>query len=94
MLIGTFGGTAIGVVSGYIGGQPDLVAQRFVDAWLAFPALIFLLTIIAALGPGLAQTIVAIGIGIVPGTSRVLRGAVLRQAEGLYSGSPSQRRGE
>jgi len=77
VMLGTLGGAAIGVVSGYIGGQTDLVAQRFVDAWLAFPALIFLLTIIAALGPGLVQTIVAIGIGIVPGTSRVLRGAVL-----------------
>ena len=82
--IGTFLGAVVGTTSGYVGRTFDLVTQRLMDAWLAFPGLIFILTVIAALGPGLRTTIFAIGIGIIPGTSRVIRSSVLSLKERDY----------
>ncbi|MFC1966556.1 ABC transporter permease [Chloroflexota bacterium] len=74
----------IGLFSGYIGGKFDLVVQRFVDAWLCFPALFIVLTVMAVLGPGMWQVIVVLGIryGIV-GT-RVVRSAVISIRENAY----------
>ena len=82
--LGTFMGMCVGLASGYAGRTFDLVVQRIMDAWLAFPGLIFVLTIIAALGPGLRQTIIAIGIGFIPATSRIVRAAVLSLKERDY----------
>ena len=82
--IGTFMGMCVGLASGYAGRTFDLVTQRVMDAWLAFPGLIFVLTIIAALGPGLKQTIFAIGIGFIPATSRIVRSSVLSLKERDY----------
>ena len=68
----------IGGTSGFLGGRLDLVVQRFVDAWMSFPGLLLLLTIIAIVGQGLVQLIAVLGIsgGIVG--SRVLRSAVMQ----------------
>ena len=52
----------IGGISGFIGGKPDLVVQRFVDAWMAFPGLLLLLTIMSIAGQGLLQIILVLGI--------------------------------
>ena len=82
--IGTFMGMCVGLASGYAGRTFDLVTQRVMDAWLAFPGLIFVLTVIAALGPGLKQTIFAIGIGFIPATSRIVRSSVLSLKERDY----------
>ena len=74
----------IGGVSGFIGGRLDLVMQRFVDAWMAFPGLLLLLTIMSIVGRGLPQIIVTLGVsgGIVG--SRVVRGAVIGVRENMY----------
>jgi peptide/nickel transport system permease protein len=82
--LGTFFGTLLGLVSGYVGGSLDLHLQRVVDAWLAIPALIFALVVVAALGPGLVQTIVAVGIVSIPTTSRIVRGSVLSEKQSVY----------
>ncbi len=67
----------LGGTSGFLGGRLDLVVQRFVDAWMSFPGLLLLLTIISIVGKGLLQLILVLGIsgGIVG--SRVLRSAVI-----------------
>ena len=44
--------TAIGALSGFIGGRFDMVTQRFVDAWLAFPGLLLLMTVMSIVGTG------------------------------------------
>ncbi|HEY8491569.1 MAG TPA: ABC transporter permease [Dehalococcoidia bacterium] len=75
--------TALGTVSGYYGGKLDTILQRLVDVWLAFPALILLLTAVSILSPrgspmerGLAIVIsLALILGI--SSSRVIRGAVI-----------------
>ena len=77
-------GDVIGGTSGFLGGKLDLVVQRFVDAWMSFPGLLLLLTIIAIVGQGLLQLIAVLGIsgGIVG--SRVLRSAVIGVKENDY----------
>ncbi|MCL0029249.1 ABC transporter permease [Dehalococcoidia bacterium] len=67
----------VGGTTGFLGGKFDLVVQRFVDAWIAFPGLILLLTIMSIVGTGLAQIILVLGISGGISGSRVLRGAVI-----------------
>jgi len=69
--------TAIGVSSAYLGGAYDIVVQRVVDAWMSFPALVVILSLIAALGPGLLNLILALSILGAASASRVIRGAAL-----------------
>ena len=74
----------IGGTTGFIGGRVDLVTQRFVDAWMAFPGLLLLLTIMSIAGRGMLQIIVVLGVsGGIP-ASRVVRGAVLAVKENAY----------
>ena len=74
----------IGGTSDFIGGRLDLVTQRFVDAWMAFPGLLLLLTIMSIAGRGMLQIIVVLGVsGGIP-ASRVVRGAVLAVKENAY----------
>ena len=74
----------IGGISGFFGGKLDLGVQRFVDAWMAFPGLLLLLTIMSIAGSGLLQIIVVLGIAGGIGTSRVVRGAVIAIKENDY----------
>ena len=76
--------TLIGGTSGFLGGKLDLVVQRFVDAWMAFPGLIILLTIMSIAGKGLLQIILVLGIAGGIGGSRVVRGAVIGIKENDY----------
>ena len=74
----------IGGTSGFLGGKLDLAVQRFVDAWIAFPGLLLLLTIMSIVGRGLPQIILVLGIAGGIGGSRVLRGAVIGIKENDY----------
>ena len=74
----------IGGTSGFLGGKLDLAVQRFVDAWMAFPGLLLLLTVMSIVGSGLLQMIVVLGIAGGIGTSRVVRGAVIGIKENDY----------
>ena len=89
--------TIIGVPSGFLGGKYDIVVQRLVDAWLAFPGLIILLTVMSIVGRGVPQIILVMGISGGIGTSRLLRSAVIGIKESDYFlaaraiGSPTRR---
>ena len=74
----------IGGISGFLGGKVDLAMQRFVDAWMAFPGLLLLLTIMSIVGQGLLQIIVVLGIAGGIGGSRIMRGAVIGIKENDY----------
>ena len=74
----------IGGISGFLGGKLDLVVQRFVDAWMAFPGLLLLLTIMSLVGRGVLQIILVLGISGGIGGSRVVRGAVIGIKENDY----------
>jgi peptide/nickel transport system permease protein len=77
-------GAAIGVVSGYFGRRFDLVVQRLVDAWLAFPGLVMVIVILVLLGPGLGSVILALGVSQAFPQSRIIRGATLVVREHAY----------
>ena len=74
----------IGGISGFIGGKFDLVMQRFVDAWMAFPGLLILLTVMSIVGRGLPQIIVVLGISGGIAASRIVRSAVIGVKENDY----------
>ena len=74
----------IGGTSGFLGGKLDLAVQRFVDAWMAFPGLLLLLTIMSIVGRGIPQIILVLGIAGGIGGSRVVRGAVIGIKENDY----------
>ncbi len=82
--IAVFVASLVGMVSGYFGGKTDMIIQRFVDAWMCFPALFLLLTVMAIVGPGLLQVILLLGIMSGIGGSRVVRSAVMTIKENVY----------
>jgi peptide/nickel transport system permease protein len=74
----------IGILSGYLGGKFDLVVQRFVDAWMCFPVLFIVLTLMALVGEGLTQVIIVLGIIYGISGSRIVRGTVIGMKENMY----------
>jgi peptide/nickel transport system permease protein len=76
--VGLIGGGLIGLASGYAGGLVDLLLMRLVDALLAFPGLILAIAVVAALGPGLRNAMIAIGIVAIPVYARLVRAMVLQ----------------
>ena len=74
----------IGGASGFFGGRLDLVVQRFVDAWMAIPGLLLLLTIMSIVGRGVPQLILVLGISGGIGGSRLVRSAVIDIKENAY----------
>jgi peptide/nickel transport system permease protein len=76
--------TLVGVLSGYFGGTVDMLVQRIVDAWMAFPPLFFVLSIMAVLGPGLLNVILALGVVTAANRSRIIRSATLTTKENQF----------
>lgn len=70
-------GTLLGSIAGYAGGWLDNVIMRFMDVLLAFPSLILAIAIVTVLGPGLINTLIAIGIVSIPSYARIIRASVL-----------------
>lgn len=82
--LGLLGAILVGLLSGYFGGMLDTALQRVVDAFMCFPLLLVALTIMALLGPGLANVILTLGLVLAVRDSRVIRGAVLTVKANLY----------
>lgn len=82
--LSNFLATLIGVLSGYFGGLFDTIMQRIVDAIMSFPWLIIMLTVMAVLGPGIGNVIMALALAGFAGGSRVIRSAVLSIKESDY----------
>jgi peptide/nickel transport system permease protein len=76
--------TLIGTVSGYFGGRLDTLIQRLVDIWMAFPAIVLLISLLSVLGPGLWNVVITLGVLLAAGASRVVRGATLGVRNNLY----------
>jgi peptide/nickel transport system permease protein len=84
VLLGNLIATAIGITSGYFRGRYDIVVQRLVDAWQSFPYLIIILSLLAVLGPGMLNVILALSILVAAAASRVIRSATLSVVEYPY----------
>src|SRR5215203_1719347 len=82
--IGTTFGLLAGLVSGYLGGKFDFIAQRVVDSFQAFPALFLALAVTTALGRSVWNVGIALAIVTWPTASRVIRSSVLAQKNIAY----------
>ena len=74
-------GLILGSIAGYVGGVADTVIMRCMDVMLAIPGLLFAIGLVALLGPGLWQIMIAIGVVNIPIFARLLRGSILAQRE-------------
>jgi peptide/nickel transport system permease protein len=79
--IATALGVLLGVVAGFFAGWLDAVITRLIDVMLAFPYLLLAMIVVAILGPGLTNAMVAIAIVYTPQMARVVRGVVLSVKE-------------
>jgi peptide/nickel transport system permease protein len=82
--IGSFVGLILGVTSAYFGGWFDLLFQRIMDVFLAFPLIIMALAVVAIFGTGAQNVIVAITIPLIPRCARVVRSNALAIREIPY----------
>ncbi|HLW59561.1 MAG TPA: ABC transporter permease [bacterium] len=75
---GLLAGILLGLATGYYGGRLDDVVMRIIDVLLAFPGILLAIAMVAVLGPGLQNLVLAIGIFGVPGFTRLVRGSTLQ----------------
>jgi peptide/nickel transport system permease protein len=83
-LIGLVIGTTAGMTAGYMGGLADRIVMRLTDTLMAFPMIILAITVVAALGPGLRNAMIAVGVVNAPFYARTIRAAVLSVREQGY----------
>ena len=77
-------GSMLGLLAGFYRGAADSIIMRAMDVVLAFPEILLAVAVIAILGPGLNNTMVAIGIALIPVYARTVRAATLQVAESEY----------
>ncbi len=87
VLSGCLIGVILGVFAGYFGGWVDVVISRMMDVMLAFPGLLLAIVIVAILGNGTQNTIVAIAVFAVPSIARMVRGVVISNKDAQYIGA-------
>jgi len=83
-LLGATFGSLIGVASAYFGGRIDLFVQRIMDVLFAFPVIILALVVVAVLGTGAGNVVLAIAAPMVPRCARVVRSSALSVREMPY----------
>lgn len=71
------GGSIIGATAGYYGGKIDNVLMRIMDVFLAIPSILLAISVVAALGPGLFNLLIAMSIAQIPRFARIVRSAIL-----------------
>jgi peptide/nickel transport system permease protein len=81
VVVGLSIGLLLGSIAGYFGGVVDSVIMRLMDIMLSIPGLLLAIGIVAALGPGLPQIMIAVGVTQIPIFARLLRGSILGQRE-------------
>src|ERR671912_465463 len=77
-------GAALGLIGAYFGGKTDLALERVMDVMISFPVIILAVAVVAALGTGTVNVIVAITIPIIPRVARVIRASGLTLREMQY----------
>jgi peptide/nickel transport system permease protein len=82
--LGSLLATLLGIASAYFAGRIDLFLQRGVDAWMAFPGLLLLMTILSLLGPGVWNITLVLGVAFGIQNSRIVRGVALSIREAMY----------
>lgn len=78
------GGILLGLISGYYGGLVDTILSRLLEIWLSFPDILFVIAVVAILGPSLNTVILSLGFLSIPAYARIVRGSVLSTRQELY----------
>lgn len=84
VVVAFLGGITLGLISGYYGGWVDTVLSRLLEIWLSFPDILFVIAVVAILGPSLNTVILALGFLSIPAYARIVRGSVLSAREETY----------
>ncbi|MBM3382566.1 MAG: ABC transporter permease [Betaproteobacteria bacterium] len=84
VVIGVGLGVPLGLLSGYLGGRVDQILMRINDCLLAFPSILLALILVAFLGQGIVNLMIAVGIAYAPTFARVSRGAALGERNKEY----------
>jgi len=84
VVLSTVAGSLLGLAMGFFGGRFDAVGSRAIDIMLGFPPIMLALLIIAVLGIGITNVILAVGISGTPRFARIVRGATIGVRENVY----------
>jgi len=84
VILGLLIGVPLGAISGYFSGWVDVVIQRIADILLSFPSFLLALTLVALMGVGVRNLIIAVGIMSIPSFMRLVRASVLTVREQVY----------
>jgi glutathione transport system permease protein len=84
VLVGALAGVTLGLISGFFGGFLDGLIMRTSDVLFAFPGILLAIAIVAILGPGLVNVVVAVSVFSMPTFARIVRGSTLALKESLY----------
>ncbi len=77
-------GVILGLSCGVIGGWTDLIVMRLIDIMMAFPSILMALVVVARLGQGTVNVMLAVGVSLIPSFVRLVRGDVLSVKENVY----------
>ncbi|CAN5885783.1 ABC transporter permease [soil metagenome] len=77
-------GTPVGLIAGYYGGRVDSILMRIMDVLFSIPAIVLAIAILATLGPGIFNAMIAIGVVYTPIFARITRGSVLSVREAVF----------
>jgi peptide/nickel transport system permease protein len=77
-------GVVLGLICGVVGGWMDLLVMRLIDIMMAFPSILMALVVVAVLGPGTVNVMLAVGVSLIPTFVRLVRGDVLSVRENIY----------
>jgi len=83
-IFGSAVGVIIGSVAGYAGGKTETVVMRIMDVWSALPGMLLCILVSAVMGSGFFATVIALTVGGVPGTVRMIRGQILTERSKEY----------
>jgi len=83
-IIGTIGGVLLGLVAGFFGGLLDSLIMRFCDVMFAFPDILLAIAVVAIIGPGMINVMIAVAVFTVPSFARITRSATLAVKQELY----------
>ncbi len=77
-------GLVVGLLCGVVGGWTDLLCMRVIDIMMAFPGILMALVVVAVLGQGTVNVMLAVGVSLIPTFVRLVRGDVLSVRENVY----------
>ena len=83
-VIGTAGGVILGLIAGFYGGFVDSLIMRCCDVLFAFPDILLAIAVVAIIGPGMVNVMIAVAVFTVPSFARIIRSATISVKQSLY----------